>query len=70
MIIPAFIIFLWSGDMEWGPGLILAFGAMIGARIGAKRIMYHPKANTIIRYLLIAVIVFAIIRIFYPFLIN
>jgi len=66
MIIPAFIIFLLSGDMQWQPGLILAFGAMLGARFGARKVLYHPKANVIIRFVLIGVIIFAIIRIFYP----
>ncbi len=68
MIIPAFLVFLWSGDIQWAPGLILAGGAAVGARLGAKYVLFHPKANTIIRYVLIAVILFAIFRIFYPIL--
>jgi len=68
MIIPAFFVFLWSGDIQWIPGLILAVGMAIGARLGARYVLFHSKANTIIRYVLIAVILFAVFRIFYPIL--
>lgn len=63
MVIPAFIIFILSGDINWIPGFVLAFGAMIGARFGARYVLYHPKANDWIRYLLIVIIIFAIVRI-------
>lgn len=70
MILPAFLIFILSGKIEWVPGLVLAAGAAIGARFGAKYLLYHPKANTIIRYVLIAIISVAVFRIFYPMLAN
>ncbi|MCT4624948.1 MAG: sulfite exporter TauE/SafE family protein [Schleiferiaceae bacterium] len=70
MILPAFIIFLLSGDIVWVPGLILATGAAIGARLGARYVLSHPKANTIIRYVLIAILIVAIVRIFYPMFAN
>jgi len=68
MIVPAFVIFLLSGDIQWVPGLILAVGMAVGAWIGAKYVLFHPRANTIIRYTLIAIILIAIFRIFYPIL--
>jgi uncharacterized membrane protein YfcA len=70
MILPAFIIFLLSGDIVWVPGFILATGAAIGARLGARYVLSHPKANTIIRYVLIAILIVAIVRIFYPMFAN
>ena len=70
MILTAFIIFLLSGDIVWVPGLILATGAAIGARLGARYVLSHPKANTIIRYVLIAILIVAIVRIFYPMFAN
>jgi uncharacterized membrane protein YfcA len=70
MILPAFVIFIISGKIEWIPGLVLAVGAALGARFGAKYVLYHPKANTIIRYVLIAIISVAVFRIFYPMLAN
>ena len=70
MILPAFLIFILSGKIEWMPGLVLAAGAALGARFGAKYVLYHPKANTIIRYVLIAIISVAVFRIFYPMLAN
>ena len=68
MIIPAFIVYFLSGDIQWIPGLILAVGMAVGAWLGAKYVLFHPRANTIIRYTLIAIILFAIFRIFYPIL--
>lgn len=68
MILPAFLVFILSGKIEWVPGLILAGGAALGARFGAKYVLYHPKANSIIRYVLIAIISVAVVRIFYPML--
>jgi uncharacterized membrane protein YfcA len=50
--------------------LILAAGAALGARFGAKYVLFHPKANTIIRYVLIVIISVAVVRIFYPMLAN
>lgn len=70
MIIPAFFIFLWKGNIEWMHGIVLASGAMVGARIGARYVLYHPKANEWIRYVLIGIIIVAILRIFWPYILS
>lgn len=68
LIIPAFVIYLISGQIIWIPGLALAVGAMIGAYVGTRHVLYHPRANDYIRWLLIVIIIFAILRIFTPWL--
>ena len=55
-LIPAFFVFLWSGDMQWKPGIALASGQAIGAVIGARYILFLPKANTYVRWLLIVIL--------------
>lgn len=55
-VLPAFIVFLFSGDIDWLPGGVLAVGQGIGAFIGARYILFLPKANLIIRWLLIAIL--------------
>jgi len=69
MIIPAFIIYVFSGDIEWVPGVVLAAGASLGAWFGVKYVMYHPKAAKYIRFLLIGIVLFAIVKILLPYLI-
>lgn len=66
LIIPAFIIYLLSGDIVWLPGIALAIGASIGAWFGTRYVLYHPKANQYIRYILIGIIIFALLKIFTP----
>lgn len=66
LILPAFVIYFLSGDIVWIPGIALAIGAVLGAYVGTRYILYHPKANEYIRYLLIAIILFALIKIFSP----
>ena len=68
MTIPSFIIFTISGSIEWTYGLSLALGTSIGARFGAKKVIQHPRANAITRYVLIAVIIVAIVKMFQPYL--
>lgn len=55
-LIPAFFVFLWSGDMQWKPGIALAAGQAIGAVIGARYILFLPKANVIVRWILIVIL--------------
>jgi uncharacterized membrane protein YfcA len=70
MTIPAFIIFAWSGSIAWTYGLSLALGTSLGAWVGTKKIIQHPKANAITRKVLIGVILIAIIKMFQPYLIQ
>lgn len=55
-VAPAFLIFIFSGDIVWIPGLILAAGQAIGAVIGARYILFLPKANIYVRWLLIVIL--------------
>lgn len=55
-VLPAFIVFLFSNDIHWVPGLMLAIGQGVGAFIGARYILFLPKANLIIRWLLIVIL--------------
>lgn len=68
MTIPSFLIFAWSGSIEWMYGLSLAVGTTLGARLGTKKIIQHPKANAITRKALIVVILIAIFKMFEPYL--
>lgn len=55
-IVPAFVIFYLSGDMVWRPGLVLAAGQALGAVVGARYILFLPKANDYVRWLLIVIL--------------
>lgn len=55
-VLPAFFVFLYSGDMAWLPGIALAIGQTIGAIIGARYILFLPKANTYVKWLLIVIL--------------
>lgn len=68
MIIPAFAIYVYSGDIEWIPGVVLAFGASLGSWFGIRYVLYHPKAAIYIRYLLIGIVVFALVKILWPYI--
>jgi hypothetical protein len=50
------VVFIFSGDIRWLPGLLLAVGQGIGAFIGARYILFLPRANLIIRWLLIIIL--------------
>jgi len=67
MIIPAFVIYVISGQIQWLPGIVLAIGASAGAWFGMRFVLYHPKAGVYIRYLLITIVTFAIAKILYPY---
>lgn len=56
LVAPAFVVFVISGQVEWKPGLTLAVGQTIGAIVGARYILFLPKANTIVRWLLIVIL--------------
>lgn len=55
-VVPAFLVFAWSGDMEWFPGSILALGQALGAWVGARYILFLPRANQIVRWVLILIL--------------
>lgn len=55
-VMPAFFVFLYTGGMKWLPGITLAVGQSIGAVIGARYILFLPKANMYVRWLLIVIL--------------
>lgn len=55
-VIPAFVVFAINGEMVWLPGILLALGQGLGAYIGARYILFMPKANTIVRYTLVLIL--------------
>lgn len=55
-VMPAFFVFLYTGGMQWLPGITLAIGQSIGAVIGARYILFLPKANLYVRWLLIVIL--------------
>lgn len=55
-VMPAFFVFLYTGGMKWLPGITLAVGQAIGAVIGARYILFLPKANLYVRWVLIVIL--------------
>ena len=55
-VLPAFLFFSLSGQIDWGPGLILAAGQMLGAFLAARYMLFWPGANKLLRYLLIVIL--------------
>lgn len=60
--IPAFLIFIWEGQVAWMAGLVLAIGQMAGAAWAAKFALNDARANYWIRSILIGIIIIAILR--------
>jgi uncharacterized membrane protein YfcA len=65
LAIPAGIIYLSSGLIEWKPGLILAVGSSIGAWFGARYIVRIPKAQPYVRAVLVLVVLFGAFQAIY-----
>lgn len=55
-VLPAFVIFALSGDMLLWPGLSLALGTTLGARLAARHILFMPRAHIYVRRLLIVIL--------------
>ncbi|MFK7908809.1 MAG: sulfite exporter TauE/SafE family protein [Chitinophagales bacterium] len=62
--IPALLIFIGNGQVNWTYGLLLAIGQSFGGWLGATFATGYPNANIWVRRILIAVIVFAIGKFF------
>ena len=56
LVLPAFIVFLINSEIQWVEGITLAIGQGIGGYIGARHILFLPKANLIIKWLLIVIL--------------
>lgn len=60
--VPALFIFWYNDQVRWVPGLVLALGQSLSARLLVRFAVHHPKANFWIRNLLIVIVIIAIIR--------
>jgi uncharacterized membrane protein YfcA len=58
------VIFIWSGQIHWGLGALMAVGQSIGAWLAARFATEYKHANVWVRRLLIAVVVVSILRFF------
>ncbi len=65
--VPALLIFLQAGQVEWRYGLLLAVGQVIGAWAAARFATRSQRASLWIRRLLIAVILASIIKFVWEF---
>lgn len=64
LIVPSFLVFLASGQIQWLPGLAIAIGSASGAWFAVRYLLVLPQARTFIRKLLIVLLVVAIVFIF------
>lgn len=58
--IPALVIYIYQGQVNWEYGLALAAGQGLGAWLAAKFAINHPKANIWIHRLLVVMVLVAI----------
>lgn len=65
LAVPAGILYIQSGLVEWRPALILALGSTLGAWIGGRYIVRIPQAQPYVRWVLIAVILFGALQSIY-----
>ena len=59
-------IFAWRGLIDWPIGLLMAVGQMAGGYLTAKYASTHPKAGEWAYRLLVAVVIAAIAKAFWP----
>jgi len=62
--LPVLLIFVWSGDVAWMPGLLLAIGQAFGGWLAARFALEHPQAKVWIRRLLVIMILAVIVKLF------
>lgn len=63
--VPVFAIFVYHGQVEWFLAAWLAAGQMIGTWFAAKFAVGNPKINEVVRWVLIAMMVITIIKMFH-----
>ena len=56
LVLPAFIVFVVNSEIQWVEGITLAIGQGVGGFIGARYILFLPKANLIIKWMLIVIL--------------
>ena len=55
---PATFVYLFLGEISWGPALWLAVGSALGAWIGARYVVRIPAAQPAVRWVVFAAVVF------------
>ncbi|MCB0046425.1 MAG: sulfite exporter TauE/SafE family protein [Caldilineaceae bacterium] len=60
----AIAVFILNDQVAWGLGLLMAVGQSIGAWLAARFAATNPNANVWVRRLLIAIILFSIVKLF------
>jgi uncharacterized protein len=55
--IPALAIFIFQGQINWEIGIVVMIAQSFGAWFAARFVSQNPKANMIVRYLLIVMLV-------------
>ena len=63
--VPVFLIFVYHGQVEWFLAAWLALGQVIGTWIAAKFAVGNPKINQVVRWVLIAMMIITIIKMFH-----
>jgi len=64
--IPAFLIFVYEGQIRWGIGLFMAVGQALGAWIAARFASSSPSADVWIQRLLVVVLTATSLRLLWP----
>ncbi|MCC5916989.1 MAG: sulfite exporter TauE/SafE family protein [Cryomorphaceae bacterium] len=59
-----FLVFAFSSGIIWSAGIALAVGQALGAYIGARYVLYHPKAFVWTKSVLLAVLIYSVLEMF------
>jgi uncharacterized membrane protein YfcA len=62
--IPALVVFIYNGQVDWKIGVLLASGQMLGGWLAARYAMDHPQANIWVRRLLLVMIAASAVELF------
>jgi uncharacterized membrane protein YfcA len=60
--LPALVIFMWNGQVNWTYGIIISVGQSIGAFVATRFAVGHPDANKWVKKLLAIMVVISIFR--------
>lgn len=59
-----FFVFAFSSTIDWKAGITVAVGQVAGAWIGARYVLYHPKAFIWTKRVLIVALIFSVLEMF------
>lgn len=58
------LLFAWNGLVDWKAGGLIAIGQVLGALVSSKFATSHPLAGVVAHRVLVAVVIFAIVKVF------